>query len=619
MHKRLYCACLLVVLSCFSVSCGKRVTVDNYSIIPEPVELVADKGEFTFSSSTKCYAGNLGQNDPSIKYISRALRQWHFNPVLVGKPESNCLQFLINENYDLELGDEGYTIEVGRDGVVVAANSEQGLFYGFQTFVQMLPENISQVRYSKIVLPACHIKDYPRFHWRGCHLDVSRHFFGVSHVKKQLDLMASYKMNKFHWHLTDDHGWRIEISQYPALNDIGSWRVDRDNQPWGEADPAGADEPRTNGGYYTKDEIREIVEYAAERFIDVIPEIDFPGHCCAILEAYPELACANDDTTYTVQFGPYWPPRAILCGGSDSVMLFLKNVMDEVIPLFPYGYIHIGGDEALKDNWRRCPRCRQRIKSLHLQDEEQLQGWMTVEIENYVKRQGKNIIGWDEILQGGVSPDATVMSWQGTKGGVIAARKGNDVIMTPLDYCYFNFYQANPDYQPPAMPNSLVTLHKAYQFDPMPAGLTAKQQQHILGGQCNLWTEYINTPDMAEYMLLPRLCAMAENLWSPVAVKNWEHFRSKIAHHTIRLKSNDYKVGTGSFAPWITVEKQTDDNRLVTLHWEVEGTRLYYRFGDGKYVRYTAPFTAQKGTEVSVVAFYDGVMKEKVYVLKIDN
>ena len=619
MQKRLYLICLLTVLACLSVSCGKRVVVEGYSIVPEPVELIVDKGEFTFSSATTCYAGNLGQNDPSVKYISRKLRQWHFNPVLVGKPESNCLQFLINEDYDPELGDEGYIIEVGRDGVVVAANGEQGLFYGFQTFVQMLPEDISQVRYSRIVLPACRIKDYPRFHWRGCHLDVSRHFFGVSHVKKQLDLMASYKMNKFHWHLTDDHGWRIEIAQYPALNDIGSWRVDRDNQPWGEADPAGVDEPRTNGGYYTKDEIREIVEYAAERFIDVIPEIDFPGHCCAILEAYPELACANDDTTYTVQFGPYWPPRAILCGGNDSVMSFLKNVMDEVIPLFPSGYIHIGGDEAVKDNWRRCPRCQQRIKSLHLQDEEQLQSWMMVEIENYVKRQGKNIIGWDEILQGGVSPDATVMSWQGVKGGVVAARKGNDVIMTPTDYCYLNFYQANPDFQPPAMPNSLVTLHKVYQFDPMPAGLTPKQKQHILGGQCNLWTEYINTPEMAEYMLLPRLCAMAEDLWSPSSVKNWDFFRSKIAHHVVRLRANDYRVGTGSYEPWLTVEKQSDGSKRVTLHWEVENTRLYYHTGDGRFVRYTGPFAVRNETTVTVLPFHNGMMKEKAYVLRVDK
>ena len=611
--KYLYNACLLIVLTFLLVSCGEKVVVDHYSIIPEPVMQTMGEGSFTLSSSTTCYAGNVGQNDPSIKYISRVLRQWHFNPVLVGKPESNCLQFIINEEYDQELGEEGYTVKVDKDGVVVAANSERGLFYGFQTFVQMLPEDINDVRYNKIVLPACNIKDYPRFQWRGSHLDVSRHFFGVSQVKKHLDLMAAYKLNKFHWHLTDDHGWRIEISKYPQLNDVGSWRVDRDNQPWGEADPAGEDEPRTNGGYYTKEEIAEIVAYAAERYIDVIPEIEIPGHCCAVLESYPELACANDDTTYTVQFGPYWPPRAILCAGNDSVMTFLKDVMDEIIPLFPYNYIHIGGDEAVKDNWKRCPRCKQRMKSLRFTDYEQLQSWMIVEIEKYVKRQGKNIIGWDEILEGGVSPEATVMSWQGTQGGIVAARRGNDVIMTPTSYCYLNFYQANPEFQPPAMPNSLVTLDKVYKFDPMPHQLTPSQQKHILGGQANLWTEYINNAEMAEYMLLPRLCAMSEVLWSQPALKNWERFRAKVGHHRIRLVAYYYKVGTGSFRPWASIEKQEDGKLLVTLDWEVEGTQIYYHTGDGHFIQYREPFEVEKGTTITTLSFYHGMMKEKAY------
>lgn len=613
MRKRIYVVCFLTVMALLCVSCGRKVTVENYSIIPKPAEIAVENSYFTLSSSTKCYAGNMGQNDPVVKYISARMRQWHLSPALAGAPSANCLQLIVNDSYDPTLGDEGYTLDIDRDGIVIAANGERGLFYGFQTFTQMLPVDIAVVRYSKIHLPYCHIKDYPRFVWRGSHLDVSRHFFGVSQVKKHLDLMAQYKMNKFHWHLTDDHGWRIEISKYPLLNDIGSWRVDRDDQPWGEADPAGEDEQRTNGGYYTKAEIEEIVAYAAERYIDVIPEIEIPGHCCAVLEAYPALACAEDDTTYTVQFGPYWPPRAILCAGNDSVMSFLKGVMDEVIPLFPYKYIHIGGDEAVKDNWKRCPRCNKRMKDLKLKDYEQLQGWMIVEMENYVKRQGKEIIGWDEILDGGVSADATVMSWQGMKGGIAAARRGNDVIMTPMEYCYLNFYQGNADFQPPAMPNSLVTLHKVYEFDPMPAKLTAAQQKHILGGQCNLWTEYINTPEMAEYMLLPRLCAMAEVLWSPLSVRNWEDFRARVADHCRRLEANDYRTGTGSFQPWATFAKGDDGRTMATLHWEVEGTVLYYHTGDGHFVRYTKPFEVTKGTKITTVSFYNGMLKEKAY------
>ncbi len=595
------------------VGCGKRVVVSEYAIIPAPVSLSMDKGTFTLSRSTKCYVGNVGQNDQSVKYISNKLRQWRFNPVLVGMPEDDCLQFIVNENYDPTLGDEGYSLVVDKNGLVVTANNERGLFYGFQTFTQMLPEDIGSVRYSRIVMPACQVRDYPRFAWRGSHLDVSRHFFGVSQVKKQLDLMALYKMNKFHWHLTDDHGWRIESERYPQLNDVGSWRVNRDDQPWGEADPAVEGEARSNGGYYTREEIEEIVAYAAERYIDVIPEIDFPGHCCAILESYPALACAGDDTSYTVQFGPYWPPRAILCGGNDSVMAFLKDVMDEIIPLFPCQYIHIGGDEAVKDNWKRCPRCQDRIKNLGLPGEAGLQSWMMCEIERYVSGKGKKVIGWDEILEGGVSANATVMAWQGAEGGIVAARHGNDVIMTPTEFCYLNYYQAASAFQPPAMPNTLVTLRKVYQFDPMPQGLTESQRHHILGGQANLWSEYINTPEQLEYMLLPRLCAMAEVLWTPVEVKSWPDFKHRVALHRLRLAANDYEIGSGSFAPVMESEKQ--DNGLVRISFdcEVEGTKLYINIDSAGYQIYKKPIMVPSGSHVSTLSFYCGRIQEKEY------
>ena len=617
MYRFRYSVFSIMALMLIFGSCGRKITINEYAIVPMPVEMVMERGSFTLSGSTTCYGGNVGQNDASIKYISRLLRQWHFNPVLAGKMENNSIQFIINDTLVPEIGEEGYTIDVTKDNIVIAANSEQGLFYGFQTFVQMLPEDISETRYSKIVLPACHIKDYPRFAWRGSHLDVSRHFFGVTQVKKHLDLMARYKMNRFHWHLTDDHGWRIEIAKYPLLNDVGSWRVDRDDVPWGEAEPPEEGEARTNGGYYTKEEVREIVEYAAERYIDIIPEIEIPGHCCAVLEAYPQFACAGDDTTYTVQYGPYWPPRAILCGGNDSVMLFLKEVMDEVIQMFPYKYIHIGGDEAVKDNWKRCARCQQRIKKEGLKNEEELQGWMIVQMEKYVMRQGKSIIGWDEILEGGVSADATVMSWRGDKGGIEAARRGNDVIMTPMEFCYLNFYQADAEFQPPAMPNTLLTLHKVYQFDPMPESLPERYRKHILGGQCNLWTEYINTPEMAEYMLLPRMCAMAEVLWSPPSSRDWESFRRRIARNIIRLRANDYRVGTSSFTPWVSKEKLSDGTSRIAIHSETEGTDIYYHTGDGKFRRYSEPFVITADTELHTIAFYNGLLREKEHVLKV--
>lgn len=619
MRKILYIACLTIMGAIFFAGCGKNVVIESYSIIPEPVLLTMGNEKFVFSTKTSCYVENVGQNDPSIKYILKTLRQWHFNPSLVGKPEENCLQFVINSTANTELGDEGYTIDIEKNGITIKANTEKGLFYGFQTFVQMLPEDISTVRYRKIEMQTCSVKDYPRFKWRGTLLDVSRHFFGVNQVKKHIDLMASYKMNKLHMHLTDDHGWRVEIKKYPQLNDVGSWRVDRDNQPWGKADPAGKGEPRSYGGYYSKSEIEEIVKYAAERNIDVIPEIEIPGHCCAVLEAYPNFACEGDDTTYTVQFGPYWPPRAILCGGNDSVMTFLKDVLDEIIPLFPSEYIHIGGDEAVKDNWKRCPRCQARISSLGLKDEEELQSWMIMEIEKYLNRLGKKIIGWDEILDGGVSNEATVMSWRGAEGGIAAARRGNDVIMSPLEYCYLNFYQANYQFQPPAMPNSLVTLYKVYGFNPVPDGLTDIQSKHILGGQANLWTEYINNYETAEYMLLPRLCAMAEVLWSPLNVKDWHHFRNKMVSHRKRLEACEYHVGASSYKPWAVSEKLDGGKVKVTLDWEVEGMRVYYSVGGSAYKLYNGPFEATEGTTITTVSFLGGIMKEKPYELKIEN
>ena len=618
MSKRIYIAVLVLVLTMVLQSCGKKITLYDYAIIPQPVQLQMDKGSFTLSAATKCYAVNIGQNDPSVKYLSRMLRQWHLNPVLVGKPESNCLWLVVNETADPELGDEGYTLDVDKDAIVISANGERGLFYGMQTFIQMMPEDIADVRYSSITLPACHIRDYPRFAWRGSHFDVSRHFFAVSQIKKHLELMAQFKMNKFHWHLTDDHGWRIEISKYPLLNDVGSWRVDRDDQPWGEADPARPGEQRTNGGYYTKEEIAEVVAFAAERYIEVIPEIDIPGHCCAILEAYPDLACAGDDTTYTVQFGPYWPPRAILCAGNDSVIAFLNDVMDEVMPLFPSQYIHIGGDEAVKDNWERCPRCNKRKESLHLKDFNQLQNWLIGRVEQHVESQGKTIIGWDEILDGDLSPSATIMSWQGVKTGIAAARKGLDVIMTPVDYCYLNYYQANADYQPAAMPNFFIPLSKVYQFDPMPAVLSKSQQKHILGAQCNLWTEYVSTPEMAEYMLLPRLCAMAEVLWTPQAQRNWGDFRHRMERGRQRLEANDYVVAPGSFQPVMTVEKHEGDSRLITIESEREDTHVYYHNGDGRFVLYTAPFKARHGDTIHTRSFFNGIAREKEYRFPIN-
>ena len=602
------------------IGCGKHAVVTDITVVPEPVFQNSKDGFFTISSSTCIFFQNLSQNAPTVKYVTRTLRKYHFHTSLSGAEKDNCIIFQLNDTINPEIGEEGYILEVTSRNIRITANTETGMFYGFQTFMQLLPDDIGNVRYSKVSIPQTTILDYPRFTWRGSHLDVSRHFFSVNQVKKHLDLMAAYKLNKFHWHLTDDHGWRIEIERYPELNDVGSWRVDRSGIPWGEAEPAGEFEAASYGGFYTKEEITEIVEYAAELHIDVIPEIEIPGHCSEILAAYPEFACANDDTTYQVQIGPYWPPRAILCAGNDTVLQFLRDVLDEVIPLFPYDYIHIGGDEAVKDNWRRCPRCQARMKELHLKNEEQLQGWMIQQIEQYVTLQGKRIIGWDEILDGGISNQATVLSWRGYDGAKKAAQRGNNAILCPTEFCYLDYYQANPVYQPAAM-NHLITLYKCYQFDPMPPALPAAKHQYILGGQANLWTEFIDSPSQLEYMLLPRLCAISECLWSQPDSKSWPRFRDKMIHHRTRLRAMGYNVCDGSFQPILTTVKLKNGDVSVTIDCENPKAVVYYTT-DGsdptpESKRYGAPFCVKPGTQVKTITYFKNLPQEEVYTFPI--
>lgn len=616
---------LAILLLSFSlVGCYvNSVKVEQYAIIPEPVMLTYGDGSFTIDNHTKMVFDNLAQNSETSKYISKTMRQLRLHASMGNVGSENSIVFRLLDTVDDRLGDEGYALSVTNDGIRISANTEAGLFYGFQTFIQMLPDDIHTQRYKRITLTGCSIVDYPRFAWRGSHLDVSRHFFTVKDIKKHLDLMATYKLNKFHWHLTDDHGWRIEIEKYPNLNDIGSWRVDRSDVPWGDAEPEHPGEERSYGGFYSKSEIAEVVAYAAARHIDVVPEIEIPGHCAAVLASYPEFGCANDDTTYQVQIGPYWPPRAILCGGNDSVLQFLRDVMDEIIPLFPYKVYHIGGDEAVKYNWERCPRCQARIKALHLAGEEGLQGWMIQEIERYLQRQGKQIIGWDEILLGDISDSAIVMSWQGSQGAVKAAQHGNYAVMTPTDYCYFDYYQGDTAYCPPAMPH-LLPLYKVYQFNPIPSSLTQAQARYILGGQCNLWTEYINTYNHAEYMLLPRLCAMSECLWSPLERKDWTHFRAKVAHHKVRLGSMGYTVFDGYYRPIVTTSRTTDGLLSVTLDGEVEGMQIYYSTtgspekGQGG-ILYTEPFTVKPNTVVQTASYLNDTLKERIYRFTIDR
>ncbi|MDR0581846.1 MAG: beta-N-acetylhexosaminidase [Prevotellaceae bacterium] len=528
----------LAGLLLLAAGCNQQSSHDAaFSIVPQPVELTPQEGTFAIDESVSLVFQHMENAAPVQQYITEYFPKYFGKQLPVAGNAEKAIVFALNETPDAALQTEGYKLTVTENDITIYANVPAGLVYGLQTLYQLAPADSIKNNPAQIAIPAVTIVDYPRFEWRGSHRDVSRHFFDIAHIKKHLDLMALYKLNKFHWHLTDDHGWRLEIDKYPKLTEIAAWSVDRSNVAWREGEPPKEGEPATYGGFYTKDEVRDVIAYAAQRGIEVIPEIELPGHCSAILAAYPEFAC--DDFPYYVQIGPYWPPKAILCGGNDTVMVFLKEVLDEVAELFPSEYIHIGGDEAFKDNWKVCPKCQKRIKDLQLKDEEELQSWMIREIEQHLIAKGRTIIGWDEILAGGVTPTAVIMSWRGEKGGIEAAQHGNYVIMTPDNYCYFNYYQADKETEPATI-GGYVPLEKAYAFDPVPAELTAEEAKFIKGGQANLWAEFLFTPEYAEYMLLPRLLALSEVVWSPKTHKDWEFFKAKLPAQKQRLAALNY-------------------------------------------------------------------------------
>lgn len=614
-HIKYWHTILALLLLLLTTACGEKNTqVSEYNIIPEPAYMVQKARSFTISSRTKIYFENFAQNSPTANFITNTLRQMHIRPAFIGTPNRGSITLTLNDTVNPSLGNEGYLLQVRPEGIFISANTEAGLVYAFETFIQMLPPDIHQHAYDHITLPECTILDYPRFPWRGSHLDVCRHFIPVKQIKRHLDLMAAHKLNKFHWHLSDDQGWRIEIEKYPQLNDLGSWRVDRSGIPWGDESPAQPDEEPTYGGFYTKAEIAEIIQYAARYNIEVIPEIEIPGHASAILAAFPEFSC--DEGPYAVALGPYWPPKAILCAGNDRVISFIDDILDEVAALFPSEYIHIGLDNIYTDNWADCPKCQNRIRQEGLSDETGLLNWLVTHIEEYLSRKGKRIIGWDDLLLcSNLSPDAVVMVAQGDSNIHRGTIRGNGIINANPEFCDLESYQADSAYHPLAFPMYLP-LSKCYQFDPMPKSLTSDIQPYCWGGEAVLWTDYIESYEQAEYLLLPRLCALAECFWSQPENKDWPHFKKKIEQQKERVRAFGYKPCKGSFKP--TVLKTTEeDYYLVTLSSEVADTYIYYTT-DGSDPTpesniYTGPIRLPKGTHLRTLSLYNGQMQEGIY------
>ena len=620
---------ILLAATLLLAGCSRKAVVREISVVPEPVFMVQKEGSFALKRSPRVSVVGLGQNSPTVKYIMNSLRHAHMRPKLVSESQNSDIELMLYDTLNPELGDEGYLLEVRSNGLRISANKEQGIFYGYQTLMQMLPHDMDEVLYVTVTLPECTVLDYPRFEWRGVHLDVSRHFFSVKFIKKYLDVMATYKMNKFHFHLTDDHGWRLPSERYPRLNSVGSWRVDRDNQPWGHADAPREGERATYGGYYSREELQDIIQYAAERCIEVVPEVEMPGHAAALLAAYPQLSC--DGKGSTVATGPCWP-SPVMCAGNDSTLSLLFAVLDEVSEIFPSKYIHIGGDEAFKDAWRACPKCQRRIQQEHLSGEEQLQSWLIAQVQRHLADKGKVIIGWDEImgLKGDawgletaindrnpmLGDDAVVMSWRGLKPGLEVARADRKVIMCPTEFCYLDYYQGDPRYQPTAI-GGMITLRKAYDFDPAPMGTNLHVEANILGGQCNLWTEFINTPQHAEYMLLPRMLAISECLWSPQAKKDWYHFRRKVEEQKGRLANMGYSYCEGSFTPQFSAHLVNDDTMNIAITTEVPNTYIFYTTDRSTPTResaiYLGPINLARGTHIKLLPVYKDKERDSVY------
>jgi len=556
-----------ILLVCFGL-CANAQDADPYmGIVPAPVSVKKASGEFILSQQTALLTDSL--NNKAVQFFTEYLHSKLNlrNEAKLNTGESIANSIVFTEKGTEGLADQGYRLTITLQQIIVAGKGA-GLFYGIQTLLQLIPADHS----ATIKLPCVQIEDYPRFGYRGFMLDVCRHFFSVEFVKKTIDMMAYYKLNTFHWHLTDDQGWRIEIKKYPRLTEIGSQRAQTVIGNYHDRTPQQFDNT-PYGGFYTQDQIREVVKYAADRYITVVPEIEMPGHSMAALAAYPELSC---DPTKTYKTYETWGVIKDVYCPSDKTFDFLEDVLTEVMELFPSKYIHIGGDEVPKEAWKQSAFCQKLIKKLKLKNEEQLQSYFIQRIEKFVNSKGRSIIGWDEILEGGLSPNATVMSWRGEAGGITAARQNHNVIMTPSSAALYLDHAQSRSGEPLGI-GGYAPLSATYSYNPTPAALTPEQQKFILGVQANLWTEYIPTESKVEYMLYPRLLALSEVAWTPLANKNFKDFSEvRLPVQLAYLDKNNcnYRVPLTINTPQDTIIFASSLN--VTLKSPVAGAKIYY-------------------------------------------
>ena len=528
----------LILLALISISCSNNeLKKCNTNIIPLPKEMIIENGTFELNKSISIEYDDLFEVEG--EFLERILSdQFNINTGQNGK----VISLKKGNNYIKE----GYQLKINRNDISIEASSREGIFYGIQTLTQLMELNRHE---NNIVLPTCKINDSPSFKHRGMLLDCCRHFFDKKVIKKYIDLLSQYKMNKLHWHLTEDQGWRIAIDKYPKLTSIGSQRKDSSG---------------SYGGYYTKEDIKEIVDYAKNKHIEVIPEIEFPGHSQAAIAAYPQLSCTGKPIDVATEWGVF---KDIYCAGNDSVFTFMEDVLGEVIELFPSSFTHIGGDEAPKTRWKNCPKCQKRMLEENLKDEHELQSYFIKRIEKYLNSRGKTLIGWDEILEGGLAKNAVVQSWRGMNGGIEAAKHGNKVIMSPTSHAYFDYSIKSTD------------LKQVYHFDPIPTELDSIQKQLVLGGECNLWSEHIPNEKKLDEMVFPRMLAMSEVLWSYPKERNYDAFLARADNHTHLLRSYRVNVGLDAFPCQISTFKDTSNKAQISIHPGRKDLQFKYQWG----------------------------------------
>ena len=591
---------LLVAAACSQAGHEDAGTV---SIIPQPRYVQMDEGTFRIDKDTKIFL-----DEPVEEYMriagflnERLLTAAGFSLEITDEmtADGNVIFFM-----NAGLPSEAYGIHVEPNRIVIDYGDGAGAFYALQTIFQLLPEEIfadSRQRGVKWEIPCLAMEDAPRFKYRGMHLDVCLHYFDVDFLKKYIDIMALHKVNRFHWHLTEDQGWRLEIKKYPLLTEKGQWRKET---VVGSLN-SGVYDGTPYGGYYSQEQVRELVQYAAERYVTIIPEIELPGHALAAIACYPELSCGLEDHYETAtKWGVF---KQVYCP-KETTFEFLEDVFDEVFELFPSEVVHIGGDECPKASWKACPHCQALIRKLGLKDEYELQSWFVTRMEKYINSKGREIIGWDEILQGGLAPNAKVMSWLGEEGGIQAARQHHEVVMAPHQKYYLDYWQADPDSEPLAM-GGPTTLKTMYEYEPVPEVLTPEEARYIIGVEGCVWTEYMDSPERVEYMAWPRMCAIAETGWTQTG-KDWDGFTRRLETHLGRLDRLDVGYCKAFFNPLIVFHNDTKYSKVVTMTVDAPDAEIRYTLDgsvpDASSPVYDKPFVINRQQTVTAAAFRNG-------------